>query len=180
MSSSPCRLLSPLLDHKDSFPLHFNFRFNPDNCSCLTHHWQLAALSSFKNTNSRKTECAVAVGMRPRWHTHSRGYVFECLSVCCPLSALTASSLARFVQRWALVIVLLICPLVSSSIVCFPVIRVNIPKSEGIKLFHRDRPDLHNLQKDPQTTWQHKDYVYNLNSFPQKQETHCHNYHQPQ
>lgn len=46
------------------------------------HHWQLGALSSFKNTNSRKTECAVTVGMRPRWHTALWLCALVCVCVC--------------------------------------------------------------------------------------------------
>lgn len=82
---SLCRLYSSLLDHKDSFPLHFNLRFNPDNCSCLTRHWQLAALSSFKNTSSRRS-----------WDEASLAHslVVMCFTKCswCIVGELTVSS----------------------------------------------------------------------------------------
>lgn len=86
----------------------------PDNCSCLTHHWHLAALGCFKNTNSRDTECAVAV-----WDEASLAHtvLWLCVLVCVG----APSDLELIVLFYGvLVFVLLICSLVWWLLSCHP------------------------------------------------------------
>lgn len=61
--SPPWRLDFSLLDPEDSFPLHFNFRFNPDSRPCLTHHWQFAALSPFKKRSQQRDSVCCRWGL---------------------------------------------------------------------------------------------------------------------
>lgn len=141
---SLCRLYSSLLDHKDSFPLHFNLRFNPDNCSCLTRHWQLAAPSSFKNTSSRRSwdEASLAHSLVVMCFTKRSG---------CIVGELTVSQWASSDDVFDSF--LLICPFVSFLLV-----------AAYLSGLHKQ------LQDAKSKAWKWKHDVYKRNSFAQQQE----------